>query len=51
MVAISFLKSYFYPRGLVMVEGKIEKVISKEREIYYRVVLGNHIKDKMLLIR
>ncbi|MBD3216426.1 MAG: hypothetical protein GF311_27685 [Candidatus Lokiarchaeota archaeon] len=35
---------------LVMAEGKLEKVIYKDQEAYYRVLLGNEKTDKMILI-
>ncbi|MBN1215962.1 MAG: hypothetical protein JXA99_11055 [Candidatus Lokiarchaeota archaeon] len=34
----------------VMVEGKLEKVIKKKEDPYYRIILGNNKRDKMLLI-
>jgi hypothetical protein len=35
---------------VVMAEGKLEKVIYKDEEAYYRVLLGNEKTDKMILI-
>ncbi|MBY8983168.1 MAG: hypothetical protein KGD57_09480 [Candidatus Lokiarchaeota archaeon] len=38
-----------YKEELVIVEGKLEKVVTKEEEFYYRIVLGNKKTDKMLI--
>ncbi|MBY9007458.1 MAG: hypothetical protein KGD63_11940 [Candidatus Lokiarchaeota archaeon] len=37
-------------RDFVMVEGKLEKIIIKKQGFYYRIILGNNKKDKMLII-
>ncbi|TXT60563.1 MAG: hypothetical protein BAJALOKI1v1_1250007 [Promethearchaeota archaeon] len=39
-----------YAGEVFMVEGKLERVIFKNREIYYQIVLGTQKTDKMLLI-
>jgi len=35
---------------IVMLEGKLEKVINQKKGIYYRILLGNRKIDKMILI-
>ncbi len=35
---------------LIYAEGKIEKVLIKNKQIYYRVIIGNTKTDKMLLL-
>ena len=34
----------------VLVEGKLEKVIFKDKEKYFRILLGDQVKDKMIIL-
>lgn len=34
----------------VLVEGKLERVSFKDEEIYFRILLGNQIQDKMIIL-
>jgi len=35
---------------LVLVEGKLEEVCYRNQENYYRILLSDQIKDKMLIL-
>ena len=34
----------------VLVEGKLEKVIFKDKEQYFRILLGDQVRDKMIIL-
>jgi len=34
----------------VLVEGKLERVSYKDKEIYFRILLGAEVQDKMIIL-